>query len=145
MPAGLARRLAAMLYDALLLVALWMVTTALFLPVTGGEALQTAHSPLLTLAHRAALIAVLVAFYGLSWTTRGQTLGMAAWRLRVEREDGGLLTWRDVLRRLAAALLSWLPLGAGWLSVLADPQRRTWHDRLSHTRVVVLPRRGAPP
>lgn len=140
LPAGLARRLGAMLYDALLLVALWMVTTALFLPLTGGEALQSAGSPLLTLAHRAALIGVLIAFYGLSWTARGQTLGMAAWRLRVEREDGGLLRWADVLKRLAAALLSWLPLGAGWLAALVDPDARTWHDRLSCTRVVLLAR-----
>ena len=129
-----------MLYDALLLVALWMVTTALFLPFTGGEAVQTAGSPLLTLTHRAALIGVLIAFYGLSWTIRGQTLGMAAWRLRVEREDGRLLSWADVLRRLGAALLSSLPLGAGWLAALVDPRRRTWHDRLSHTRVVLLTR-----
>ena len=140
LPAGLARRLGAMLYDALLLVALWMVTTALFLPLTGGEALQSADSPLLTLAHRAALIGVLIAFYGLSWTARGQTLGMAAWRLRVEREDGRLLRWPDVLKRLAAALLSWLPLGAGWLAALVDSDARIWHDRLSCTRVVLLAR-----
>ena len=122
------------------LLALWLLTTALFLPLTGGEALQTAHSPLLTSAHRAALIGVLIAFYGLSWTRRGQTLGMAAWRLRVERDDGRLLGWPDVLRRLGAAVLSSLPLGAGWLAALVDPERRTWHDRLSRTRVVVLSR-----
>ena len=129
-----------MLYDALLLLALWMATTALFLPLTGGEALRAESSPLLELLYRTALIAVLIAFYGVSWTSRGQTLGMAAWRLRVERNDGRLLTWPDVLRRLAAALLSWLVLGAGWLAVIVDPQRRTWHDRLSDTRVVVVPR-----
>jgi len=140
MNAGLARRLGAVVYDALLLAALWFVTTALFLPLTGGEALSSMRTPRLELVYRAALVAVLVAFYGLSWTSRGQTLGMAAWRLRVEREDGGLLTWRDVLARLAAALLSWLPLGLGWLSALVDPQRRTWHDRLTRTRVVMLPR-----
>jgi uncharacterized RDD family membrane protein YckC len=140
MNAGLARRLGAVVYDALLLAALWFVTTALFLPLTGGEALSSMRTPRLELVYRAALVAVLVAFYGLSWTSRGQTLGMAAWRLRVEREDGGLLTWRDVLARLAAALLSWFPLGLGWLSALVDPQRRTWHDRLTRTRVVMLPR-----
>jgi uncharacterized RDD family membrane protein YckC len=140
MPAGLARRLGAMLYDALLLVALWMITTALFLPLTGGEPLRAEESPLLELVYRVALIAVLVVFYGLSWTSGGQTLGMAAWRLRVEREDGRLLTWPDVLRRLGAALLSWLVLGAGWFAAIFDPRRRTWHDRLSDTRVVVLPR-----
>ena len=31
-------------------------------------------------------------------------------------------------------------LGAGWLAALVDPERRTWHDRLSRTRVVVLTR-----
>ena len=127
-----------MLYDALLLLALWIATTALFLPFTGGEALLAEESPLLALVYRAALIAVLIAFYGLSWTFRGQTLGMAAWRLRVEREDGLPLTWPDVLRRLAAALLSWLVLGLGWLCAVVDPRRRTWHDRLSDTRVVVV-------
>jgi uncharacterized RDD family membrane protein YckC len=65
---------------------------------------------------------------------------MAAWRLRVERIDGRLLGWPDVLRRLGAALLSSLVVGAGWLAAVIDPQRRTWHDRLSGTRVVVLPR-----
>lgn len=140
MTAGLLRRLGALLYDTLLLAALWMLTTAFFLPFTGGEALSEARSPLLERIYQAALLAVLVGFYGISWTSRGQTLGMAAWRLRVERKDGRLLTWPDVLRRLAAALLSWAAFGMGWLNALVDPQRRTWHDRLTHTRVVVLPR-----
>jgi len=44
------------------------------------------------------------------------------------------------LRRLAWAVVSWLPLGLGYLWILVDPQRRAWHDRLSGTRVVVLPK-----
>jgi uncharacterized RDD family membrane protein YckC len=67
---------------------------------------------------------------------------MAAWRLRVEREDGALLTWTDTLRRLAAAVLSLLPLGLGYVWLFVDPGRRTWHDRLSRTRVIVLPKRS---
>ncbi len=129
-----------MLYDALLLTALWLVTTAAFLPFTGGEALSAQRTPVLEYIYRAALVAVLAGFYGLSWTSRGQTLGMASWRLRVEREDGRLLTWTDSLLRLAAALLSWLAFGLGWLNVLVDPRKRTWHDRLTNTRVVILPR-----
>jgi uncharacterized RDD family membrane protein YckC len=42
------------------------------------------------------------------------------------------------VRRLAAAALSWLALGLGWLWILVDPQRRAWHDRLSGTRVVLV-------
>jgi uncharacterized RDD family membrane protein YckC len=141
-PAGLPRRLAALLYDALLLLALWMIATACFLPFTDGEAVTWQRFPLLTASHRLLLLGLTVGFYGLFWTRQGHTLGMASWRLRVERLDGDLLTWSDSVRRLAAALLSWAALGAGWLWCLVDRERRTWHDVLSHTRIVVYPKRG---
>lgn len=139
-PAGLLRRLGAVLYDGLLLVAVLMVTTALFLPFTGGRALDPQERPVLEWVYRATLLLVTVAFFGVFWTRRGQTLGMASWRLRIEREDGGALTWGDTVRRLAAAVLSWLPFGLGYLWILIDPQRRAWHDRLSGTRILVMPR-----
>jgi uncharacterized RDD family membrane protein YckC len=140
-PAGLLRRLAALLYDSLLLLALWMIATACFLPFTGGEAVTWARSPVLAVVHRLVLIAVVVVFYGVFWTRQGHTLGMASWRLRLQRTDGALPGWRDAALRLAAAVLSWLPLGLGWLWCLVDRERRTWHDVLSHTRVVVVPKR----
>lgn len=141
-PAGLLRRLGALLYDSLLLLAVLIVVTALFLPLTGGEALDARHHPVLEAAYRTVLVLLIVGFYGLFWTRRGQTLGLASWRLRLEREDGGRLTWGDALRRLAWGLVALLPLGLGYAWMLLDPQRRTWHDRLSRTRVVVLPKDG---
>lgn len=143
MSAGLLRRLAAMFYDGLLLLAIMMIATALFLPLTGGEALTPAQHPLLEFAYRLALVGLVVLFFGVFWTRRGQTLGMASWRLRVEREDGRLLTWGDSVKRLGAALLSLLPLGLGFLWILFDRDRRAWHDRLTRTRVVVVPK-GVP-
>ena len=139
-PAGLLRRLGAMLYDGLLLLALLMVATGLFLPLTGGEAISRRDDPALEFVYRAVLLMLTVGFFGIFWTRRGQTLGMASWRVRVEREDGALPGWGDALRRLVAAVLSWLPLGLGFLWILVDPQRRAWHDRLSRTRVVVVPK-----
>jgi uncharacterized RDD family membrane protein YckC len=130
-PPGLLRRLAAVLYDSLL-----MVATALFLPFTGGEAIDPQHHRALEWIYRAVLALLVVGFFGIFWTRGGQTLGMATWRLSVEREDGRALTWADTVRRLAAAVLSWLALGLGWLWILVDPRRRAWHDRLSGTRVV---------
>ncbi len=138
--AGLLRRLGAMLYDGLLLVGVLMVATALFLPLTGGEAVVSGRNPVLEWVYRAALLALVVGFFGVFWTLRGQTLGMASWRLRVEREDGTLLGWGDTLRRLGWALVSALPVGLGFLWMLFDPERRAWHDRLSRTRVVVVPK-----
>jgi len=142
MTAGLLRRLGALVYDTLLLAAVLMIATALFLPLTGGEAITRVGSPLLVWTYRAVLAGIVVIFHGVFWTRRGQTLGMAAWRLRLEREDGGTLTWGDTLRRLAAAVLSLLPAGLGWLWILVDPGKRAWHDRLSHTRVVVVPKKS---
>jgi uncharacterized RDD family membrane protein YckC len=143
MPAGLLRRLAAMLYDGLLLLAILMIATALFLPLTGGEALTPSQHPLLEIVYRLVLVTLVVLFFGVFWTRRGQTLGMASWRLKVEREDGRLLTWNDTVKRLGAALLSALPLGLGFLWVLVDRDRRAWHDRWTRTRIVVVPK-GAP-
>ncbi len=130
-----------MFYDSLLLLALLMVTTGLFMLLTGGEAIDPRTHPGLQLIYRLVLVALVVGFFGVSWTRSGQTLGMATWRLRVEREDGRSLTWGDTLRRLGWALVSLLPAGLGFAWVLVDPERRAWHDRLSRTRVVVTPKR----
>ena len=134
-----------MVYDGLLVLAVMMIVTACFLPLTGGEAVTWQSFPLLAVPYWAMLAGSIVVYFGLPWTQRGQTLGMASWRLRVQRDDGFLLTWRDVVVRLGASVLSWLPAGLGWVWALFDRERRTWHDSLSHSRVVVLPkaRKGA--
>jgi uncharacterized RDD family membrane protein YckC len=139
--ASLLRRLAAMMYDSLLLLALLMIVTAFFLPFTGGEAVRWQSFPLLTLLYWCVLAGAVLVYFGLPWTARGQTLAMTTWRLRVQRDDGCLLTWRDVAVRLAASLLSWLPAGLGFVWILFSRERRAWHDALSGTRVVVLPKR----
>lgn len=139
--AGLLRRLGALLYDTLLVLAVLMAVTLLFLPLTGGEAITPAQSGALETVYQLVLLVLIVAFFGWFWVNRGQTLGMAAWRLRIERDDGGPLTWTDSLKRLGAACLSWLPGGLGFLWVLLDRDRLAWHDRLSRTRLVVEPKK----
>jgi uncharacterized RDD family membrane protein YckC len=134
------RRFGAMLYDALLVVAMLMLVTGVFLPLTGGEAITHETVGAFEHVYRLTLIAVVVAFFGVFWTRRGQTLGMAAWRLRLERADGGAITWRDVLVRLAGACVSWAALGLGYFWIWIDRDRLAWHDRWSGTRVVVLPK-----
>ena len=128
---GLLRRLFAILYDALLLAALAMLVTALLLIFTGGRAISAGNP-----AYRVLLLLLGVLFFATFWMRDGQTLGMRAWGLRIERFDGGRLRWRDALARAFAALLSWALLGLGFLWVLVDRERLAWHDRLSRTRLV---------
>ncbi len=133
--AGFMRRFAALFYDALLLFSVLFFATLVLLPLTGGQAIPP-NEPLYT----SYLIAISFLYFGWSWTHGGQTLGMQAWRLRVEHENGGSLTWKLALMRFFCALLSWLPIGAGYLWIIVDRRSLAWHDWLSGTMVVLTPR-----
>jgi len=130
-PAGLFRRLAAILYDSLLLFGVLMLAAVPLLAVPAGAR----HTPLGHLAVQVYLVAVCYLYFGWFWTHGGQTLGMKAWRVRVRRTDGAGLDWARSLGRFAGAALSWACLGLGFAWVLVDPRRRAWHDRLSGTRL----------
>ncbi len=140
-PAGLIRRLAALVYDALLVIAVLMVVGALVaagvLLALGGEQGALYPAPAwFQLLMLGALGGAWYLLFGWFWTHGGATLGMQAWHLQVQRSDGGPLDWRLASLRFAAAGLSLASLGLGYLWLLFDPQRRSWHDRLSNTRVV---------
>ena len=128
------RRLGALLYDTLVLAALWMAATAPLLALTGGEAITGGAVWLFRLY----LLLIAGAFFGWFWTHGGQTLGMRAWRAKLETRDGLAVNWRRAGLRFLAALLSIACGGLGYLWALADRDRLTWHDRLSATRVVVI-------
>jgi len=134
-PAPLWRRLASAAYDALLLAAVWMVVAMadLFLRAAAGL-------PYNVHVFRAILVLVAALLFGCSWTHGGQTLGMRAWRLQLRQLDGQPVTWPTALSRYAFAWLAWLPLGAGVLWCAIDARKRAWHDTLSGTEVVLLPK-----
>ncbi len=136
---GLMRRLAALFYDAWLILGLWLLGATVDWAIRsalGGTAGQGPHWPL-----QLWLLAAPVIFYVWFWTHGGQTLGMRAWRLRLVAADGGPVSLRRALLRCAAALLSWGALGLGYLWVLIDRDRAAWHDRLSGTYPVLTERR----
>jgi uncharacterized RDD family membrane protein YckC len=128
--AGLAARIAAMVYDWLLLVALYFCTTLIVVTARRGAALAPG-----TWWYTALLFVVSFGFYGWFWTHGGQTLGLRAWRLRVERFDGQPLSWTDAAKRFAASAALLVPPGLGLLWMLIDKQSACWHDRLSGTRI----------
>jgi uncharacterized RDD family membrane protein YckC len=132
-PAGLLRRLAALFYDSLLLLAIWFLATALALPLTGGEAVRP-HNPLLSTY----LLLIAFFFYGWFWMHGGQTLGMRAWKLQLRNLRPGPLSWWQLLLRVLVAIPSAALFGLGYLWLLVDKRKLTWHDRYSETCVVEL-------
>ena len=143
-PASLLRRIAAMLYDGLLVLALWFLVSVPFIAIRGGEAIGS-DSGGLHVVYQLALLAVTYAFFVGFWTRKGRTLGMQSWGLQLQTPDAGLPSFGAATIRFFAALLSWLPVGLGFLWQLWDPGQLTWHDRLSNTRLVYYPRRRPSP
>ncbi len=130
---GLGRRLLAILYDSIVVVAVLFIATVPVVLATGG-ALE--ESVVYRTALQAYELLVAFAFFGGFWRAGGQTIGMRAWRIRVIRDNGERLRWRDAALRFVVAIVSWAVLGLGFAWSLFDRERRTWHDIASHTRLI---------
>lgn len=124
-PAPFIKRLMAVIYDALISVAVLLVTTWAYTLVAGwmtgwdkyeemAEAGTIGADPILTFV----LFLVLYLFFGYFWTKNGQTLGMQVWRIRIENLDGTSVSWTQALKRFvaAAAILFVALLGAYYLN-----------------------------
>lgn len=141
---GLPRRLAAMFYDSLLVFALTFTATLAVVGirlVLSHEALHTGERAITGGYHyflQVVLLVSVASFFCWFWTRTGQTLGMQTWRLRIDDINGGRITSRQALIRFAMAAVSALCLGLGYLWVLWDRDKCSWHDRASRTRVVML-------
>lgn len=156
---GLLRRLAAIVYDSLLVFSLMFAATGIYqlfahwltdpLPASAPPGATVTTGDVITQLEPIAsgswytlyLLLVMYGFFAWFWRRSGQTLGMQAWRLRVDDIEGGRISYRQTVIRFAGAWVSALSFGLGYLWVLFDRDKCSWHDRLSHSRVVQLPKR----
>jgi len=124
---GLARRLASLLYEAVLLVAVAFFAASAFYFASGGAPLEG----WLLRAHQLFLAAVFAAYFLWCWLRGGQTLAMKTWRVRLV----GVSPGKALLRFLFALVL--VPTGASILWALFDREGQFLHDRLAGTRLVL--------
>ena len=130
---GLWRRLACIIYDLLALTAIWWAAS---IPLATLD-LSVPGSPE-RLLYQAYLAIVGLAYFVLCWRARGATVGMRAWRVRIETRDGRRIGWSAAIVRALGSVLSWVCLGLGFLWSLFSPARLCWHDRWSNTRLVSM-------
>jgi uncharacterized RDD family membrane protein YckC len=121
-----------MLYDAMIVLALWLLTLFILVALRNAAAVGPFVQSL--------LFVELFAFFAYFWVSRGQTVGMLAWGLMLTSDTGAQLRPVQALLRFIGALASFATLGLGYLWMYVDPDRRTWPDMLSHTRIVHLRR-----
>jgi uncharacterized RDD family membrane protein YckC len=126
------RYIAAIFYDAMLIIALFFLATALLLPFNNGEAIQ---SPIIFPLY---LLSISFFFLAWFWTHGGQTLGMQAWSLRLVSDTNTHITWHQALTRFITTLISWLPLGLGFFWCLWQIDGKTWQDLSSKSRIILI-------
>lgn len=137
--ASLWLRLAAAVYDLFPLIALWMLSAGLFLLAAHGR-VDVAHPPFAyRFALRLTLFAISAAYFVISWSRGGQTIGMRAWRLRVVDSDGNALPWPRALLRFVVALAGLLPFGIGFWWCLIERNHHAWHDWAAQSAVLRIP------
>ena len=144
-PATLLRRLAGLVYDAFLLFAISLGYGAVLLILRAITAdIDDASAVYSSLLLKGAILSgwyvVLSGYYVICWRKQGQTLGMKAWRLRLQQPDGTLATPTQCWKRCLAAPLSLSCLGIGYLWCLLPPANQCLHDRYTGTEVIVLPK-----
>ena len=124
---GLPRRLASMVYEAVLLFAVGFFAAWLFFFASGGrDATAGAERHLLQLF----IGLVFAAYFLWSWLRGGQTLAMKAWRIRLV----DVTPVKALIRFVLAMLLMPTLISIMW-SVF-DRDRQFLHDRLAGTRLV---------
>jgi uncharacterized RDD family membrane protein YckC len=126
--ASFVRRLAAHLLELV-----WVLPLS-FLLVLVSTSLRGGPPSALADAMIQAIVALVILLF---WVTRQATPGKMWLRLRiVDAATGGDAPFPRLVLRYVGYLLSALPLGLGFLWMLWDPRRQTWHDKLARTVVL---------
>lgn len=152
-PCPLWRRLIALAYDLLIVVAIMLAANMIGLLLTGGHLLDAGNRlqawwfPLFEAA-------CVGGYFYVSWRRGGQTAGMRPWHIRLSGTDGSRLSPAQAATRLAVAALPLLLLAlqpalglrgaleatliawVGWFApALLDPRRRALHDMAAGTEL----------
>jgi uncharacterized RDD family membrane protein YckC len=122
------RRIAAMLYELILLLAVAFFAASLFLFAAGG---RDATAGWLRHALQGFVCLMFATYFLWCWLRGGQTLPMKAWKIRLV----DVTPAKALLRLVLAALL--LPLSILW--AFFDRDGQFLHDRLAKTRLISVP------
>lgn len=142
-----------MMYDVFILAAIsmayWGLATAIMVNVMGMG--TNNYQPMQnSFVFPIGWFSTIIGFYWFFWKRAGQTIGMRAWRLKVVTNNQSRannfdfshrsLTHKQCLIRIFLAPISLGLGGLGYIWCLFNKDRAAWHDIISQTRVVVLPK-----
>ena len=132
---GLLRRLASMLYESILLFAVWFAAVWLFQFASATLDIAGWRRHLLQIF----ILAVFALYFLYCWLRGGQTLAMKTWRIKLVAKNGHarLPPKAAMLRFFYALLLVPTTIGIFW--ALVDRDRQFLHDRLAGSLLIPVP------
>ncbi|MFN0071906.1 MAG: RDD family protein [Chloroflexota bacterium] len=124
--AGFVPRLVSLIIDVVILIVVQLVL-AVVLSVLGdaGSSLAQGLGVLIALAYD-------VYFF----TSTGQTPGMKVMSIKLVNASGEIITMGQAIVRVVVAYISGIALGIGYLWMLWDGNKQTWHDKAATSFVV---------
>ena len=130
------RLFASCVYELLLLLALWMLCTWMFVSLFGDATSHYKRSFL-----QLFLWLVTGAYFVWCWTKTGQTLATKTWKIKLvtqnlANQQNVNLNKRQAMIRYALASASILACGLGFIWALVDKDRLFLHDRLLKMRFI---------
>ncbi|MBX2807655.1 MAG: RDD family protein [Cellvibrionaceae bacterium] len=132
---SLLRRIAAIGYDSLLIMAVSMAYGLLYIGLAKLFGGLDSDRPA-GLGFQLGWLLTLVGFYCYFWMRGGQTTGMRAWRIQLVHRNGGSPQLIQCVIRLITALFGW----TFFITALFDKHQQCLHDKWSKTRLVLIPK-----
>jgi uncharacterized RDD family membrane protein YckC len=126
------RRVAAIIYDSILLCAIYFCTTFILIYSIGDKGIESGN-----VFYSVFLIFWAYLYYCWHWVNSRQTLGMTSWNIIVINKSNEPLNWKEATIRYLFSLLSLMFLGLGFVWALFDKGNLALHDRLSQTKLIV--------
>ena len=146
--AGLTRRLAAMIYDSFLLFSIWIAVGAFIISpirfsiygIPEGNDNWSGFPFIIQILLTSLILLTLAGYYFICWRKQGQSLGMKAWRLKLQKTNGELADPKQCIQRSIIAPFSLGFFGLGYLWCLISSSRGCLHDQVTQTEVILLPK-----
>ncbi|MGB1092903.1 MAG: RDD family protein [Oceanobacter sp.] len=138
--ASLLRRLAAMSYDGLVLIALYIVSGFVFVGIAAAFNNGEPPGAFPAAVNFSLMFCICFFYYSSSWRRGGQTIGMKAWRIKLVSDESNHVKLTQCMLRTGIGFFSLMLFGLGFWWMLLDKQQRTWHDIASLSHPVHIPK-----
>ena len=101
-----------------------------------GTTVDLTHGRITSLITLLALVVWEFVYFAYQWSLGGKTVGMALLGIRVVGVAGDPVTGRQAVVRTLTLPVSFVFFGLGFLGILLNRDRHSWHDRFARTVVV---------